>query len=203
MFRINTIRVNVGHKERVSIKSICVFCSSSNSIDDVYFETATDLGHRIGQLGLGLVYGGASIGLMGAIARATHEKGGRVLGVIPEFFRDKDKNFEYSKADELIIVETMRIRKAVMDERADAFIALPGGIGTLEEVIEILSMKQLGLTEKPLVFVNTNNFYDGLISNLQNMVDLKFAKSSTLELFAVCPDPLSALEFIFSYQPKK
>jgi len=193
----------VGHKERVSIKSICVFCSSSNSIDDVYFETATDLGHRIGQLGLGLVYGGASIGLMGAIARATHEKGGRVLGVIPEFFRDKDKNFEYSKADELIIVETMRIRKAVMDERADAFIALPGGIGTLEEVIEILSMKQLGLTEKPLVFVNTNNFYDGLISNLQNMVDLKFAKSSTLELFAVCPDPLSALEFIFSYQPKK
>ena len=193
----------MGHKERVSIKSICVFCSSSNSIDDVYFETATDLGHRIGQLGLGLVYGGASIGLMGAIARATHEKGGRVLGVIPEFFRDKDKNFEYSKADELIIVETMRIRKAVMDERADAFIALPGGIGTLEEVIEILSMKQLGLTEKPLVFVNTNNFYDGLISNLQNMVDLKFAKSSTLELFAVCPDPLSALEFILSYQPKK
>jgi len=193
----------VGHKERVSIKSICVFCSSSNSIDDVYFETATDLGHRIGQLGLGLVYGGASIGLMGAIARATHEKGGRVLGVIPEFFRDKDKNFEYSKADELIIVETMRIRKAIMYERADAFIALPGGIGTLEEVIEILSMKQLGLTEKPLVFVNTNNFYDGLISNLQNMVDLKFAKSSTLELFAVCPDPLSALEFIFSYQPKK
>ena len=193
----------MGHKERVSIKSICVFCSSSNSIDDVYFETATDLGHRIGQLGLGLVYGGASIGLMGAIARATHEKGGRVLGVIPEFFRDKDKNFEYSKADELIIVETMRIRKAVMDERADAFIALPGGIGTLEEVIEILSMKQLGLTEKPLVFVNTNNFYDGLISNLREMVILKFAKSSTLELFAVCPDPLSALEFIFSYQPKK
>ena len=193
----------MGHKESVSIKSICVFCSSSNSIDDVYFETATDLGHRIGQLGLGLVYGGASIGLMGAIARATHEKGGRVLGVIPEFFRDKDKNFEYSKADELIIVETMRIRKAVMDERADAFIALPGGVGTLEEAIEIMSMKQLGLTDKPLVFVNTNNFYDGLISNLRKMVSLKFVKSSTLELFAVCPDPSSALEFILSYQPKK
>jgi len=193
----------VKHMERSSIRSICVFCSSSNSIDDVYFKTATDLGHRIGQLGLGLVYGGASIGLMGAIARATHEKGGRVLGVIPEFFRDKDKNFEYSKADELIIVETMRVRKAIMDERADAFIALPGGVGTLEEVIEILSMKQLGLTEKPLVFVNTNNFYDGLISNLQNMVSLKFAKLSTLELFAICPNPSSALEFVLSYQPKK
>ena len=97
----------------------------------------------------------------------------------------------------------MRIRKAIMDERADAFIALPGGIGTFEEVIEIMSMKQLGLTDKPLVFVNTNNFYDGLISNLRKMVSLKFVKSSTLELFAVCPDPSSALEFILSYQPKK
>ena len=97
----------------------------------------------------------------------------------------------------------MRIRKAIMDERSDAFIALPGGVGTLEEAIEIMSMKQLGLTDKPLVFVNTNNFYDGLISNLRKMVSLKFVKSSTLELFAVCPDPSSAIEFILSYQPKK
>jgi len=100
----------VEHDERVSINSICVFCSSRNSIDDVYVETATDLGHRIGQLGLNLVYGGVSIGLMGAIARATHEKGGRVIGVIPEFFRKKDENIEYKEADELIIAETMRIR---------------------------------------------------------------------------------------------
>ncbi len=185
------------------MKSICVFCSSSNSIDDVYVETAIELGHRIGKLGLNLVYGGGSIGLMGAVARATHEKGGRVIGVIPKFFIEKDKNFEYGKADELIIVETMRIRKSIMDERADAFISLPGGIGTLEEAIEIMSMKQLGLTEKPLVFVNTNKFYDDLISNLRKMVSLKFAKSSTLELFSVCPDPSSALEFIFSYKPRK
>ena len=185
------------------MKSICVFCSSSNSIDDVYVDAARDLGRRIGQLGLNLVYGGASIGLMGAVARATHEKGGRVVGVIPEFFRKKDKNIEYAEADELIIAETMRVRKAIMDERADAFIALPGGIGTLEEAIEIMSMKQLGLTDKPLVFVNTNNFYDGLISNLRKMVSLKFVKSSTLELFAVCPDPSSALEFILSYKPKR
>ena len=97
----------------------------------------------------------------------------------------------------------MRIRKAIMDERSDAFIALPGGIGTLEEAIEIMSMKQLGLTDKPLVFINTNNFYDGLISILQKMISLKFVKSSTLELFAVYPDPSSAIEFILSYQPKK
>ena len=189
--------------ERISMNSICVFCSSSNSIDDIYVETATDLGHRIGQLGLDLVYGGASIGLMGAVARATHEKGGRVVGVIPEFFRKKNMNIEYVEADELIVAETMRIRKAIMDERADAFVVLPGGVGTLEEAIEIISMKQLGLTDKPLAFINTNNFYDGLISNLRKMVSLKFVKSSTLELFAVCPDPSSALEFILSYQPKK
>ena len=191
------------YDERISMNSICVFCSSSNSIDDIYFETATDLGHRIGQLGLDLVYGGASIGLMGAVARATHEKGGRVVGVIPEFFREKNKNIEYVEADELIVAETMRIRKAIMDERADAFVVLPGGVGTLEEAIEIMSMKQLGLTDKPLAFINTNNFYDGLIANLRKMVGLRFAKSSTLELFSVCPDPSSALEFVLSYQPKK
>ena len=189
--------------ERISMNSICVFCSSSNSIDDIYVETATDLGHRIGQLGLDLVYGGASIGLMGAVARATHEKGGRVVGVIPEFFRKKNMNIEYVEADELIVAETMRIRKAIMDERADAFVVLPGGVGTLEEAIEIISMKQLGLTDKPLTFINTNNFYDGLISNLRKMVGLRFVKPSTLELFSVCPDPSSALEFVLSYQPKK
>ena len=90
-----------------------------------------------------------------------------------------------------------------MDERADAFIVLPGGIGTLEEAIEIMSMKQLGLTDKPLAFVNTNNFYDSLISNFQMMVGLKFAKSSILDLFAVCPNSSSALEFILSYKSKK
>ena len=190
------------HSERVSINSICVFCSSSDLIDEVYFKTAIDLGCQIGDLNLDLVYGGGGIGLMGAVARAVHKNGGRVVGVFPEFFREEGEGFEYVEADELIIAETMRIRKAIMDERSDAFIALPGGIGTLEEVIEIMSMKQLGLTDKPLVFVNTNNFYDGLISNLRGMVNLKFVKSSTLESFAVCPDPSSALEFIFSYQSK-
>ena len=191
------------HDERILMKSICVFCSSSDSIDEVYFKTAIDLGCQIGDLNLDLVYGGGGIGLMGAVARSVHKNGGRVVGVFPEFLREKDEGFEYVEADELIIAETMRIRKAIMDERSDAFIALPGGVGTLEEAIEIMSMKQLGLTDKPLVFVNTNNFYDGLISNLREMVSLKFVKSSTLELFAVCPDPSSALEFILSYQPKK
>ena len=185
------------------MQSICVFCSSSDSIDEVYFKTAIDLGCQIGDLNLDLVYGGGGIGLMGAVARSVHKNGGRVVGVFPEFLREKDEGFEYIEADELIIAETMRIRKAIMDERADAFIVLPGGIGTLEEAIEIMSMKQLGLTDKPLAFVNTNNFYDSLISNFQMMVGLKFAKSSILDLFAVCPNSSSALEFILSYKSKK
>ncbi|MBT3514239.1 MAG: TIGR00730 family Rossman fold protein [Nitrospina sp.] len=184
------------------MKSICVFCSSSDSIDEVYFKIAIDLGYQIGNLNLDLVYGGGAIGLMGAVARSVHKNGGRVVGVFPEFLREKAKEFEYVDADELIIAETMRIRKAIMDKRADAFIALPGGIGTLEEAIEIMSMKQLGLTDKPLVFINTNNFYDDLISIFQKMVDLKFAESSILNSFAVCPNPSSALKFIFSSKSK-
>ena len=185
------------------MKAICVYCSSNDSIDKVYYKAATDLGQRIGQLGFDLIFGGASIGLMGAVARGVHDKGGRVVGVIPEFFRKKDKTIEYVEADELIVTKDMRSRKAIMDERADAFISLPGGVGTLEETMEIISMKQLCLTDKPLALINTDNFYDGLISNLQQMVDLKFAKSSTLDLFTVCPNPASALNFILAYQHNK
>ena len=183
------------------IHSVCVFCSSSDSVDAVYKETATDLGRRLGKLGLNLVYGGASIGLMGCVARGVHEFGGRVTGVLPKFF--KSKEIEYGDADELIVTQDMRERKAVMDQKSDAFITLPGGIGTMEEAMEILSMKQLRLTSKPLVFINTCNFFDGLISNLQEMVDLKFAKKDTLDLFAVDPNPKEALNTILNYQPRQ
>ena len=181
------------------IRSVCVFCSSSESVDEVYKATATDLGRRLGRLGLNLIYGGASIGLMGCVARGVHESGGKVTGVLPEFF--KIKEIEYGEADELIVTKDMRERKAVMDQKSDAFITLPGGIGTLEEAMKILSMKQLKLTNKPLVFINTCNFYDGLIENLQGMVDLKFAKQETIDLFAVEPDPEAALQYILDYHP--
>ena len=185
------------------MKSICVFCASSNAVDKVYHQVATDLGQRIGLLGLDLIFGGGGIGLMGDVARGVHDKGGRVVGVIPEFFLNNEQPIEYAKADELIVTKDMRSRKAIMDERSDAFIVLPGGIGTLEEATEIISMKQLGLTEKPIVFINTNKFYDAFILNLNRMIELKFAKQSTLDLINVLPDPLSALEFMTAYQPQK
>ncbi|MBT5551445.1 MAG: TIGR00730 family Rossman fold protein [Nitrospina sp.] len=179
------------------IRAICVFCASSQAVDDAFKNTALELGRELGDKGIDLVYGGASIGLMGCVARGVHEKKGRVIGVLPEFFKTKD--IEYSEADELIVTQDMRERKAVMDRRSDAFIVLPGGIGTYEEAIEILSMRQLRQTDKPLVFINTQGFYEGLHANFMRMVELKFAKPEILDMYAMVPDPQSALDYLFSY----
>ncbi|HIJ49532.1 MAG TPA: TIGR00730 family Rossman fold protein [Nitrospinae bacterium] len=179
-----------------TIKSICVFCGSSESVDDGYKVVATELGRAIGKKGIDLVYGGASIGLMGCVARGVHEEKGKVIGILPEFFRTKD--IEYLDADELIVTKDMRERKAKMDDRSDAFIVLPGGIGTLEEAIEILSMRQLKLSNKPLVFINTDGFYDKLNETFSSMIEHKFAKENIRNIYAMTPDPKSALEYIFN-----
>ena len=180
------------------IKSICVFCASSESVDNNYKKIAKELGREIGKKGIDLVYGGASIGLMGCIARGAHEEKGNVIGVLPQFFRSKD--IEYHDADELIVTKDMRERKAKMDERSDAFIVLPGGIGTLEEAMEILSMRQLNLTDKPLVFINSNGFYDNLNKTFDVMIEQKFAKENIRKMFAMTPDPITALEYILNYK---
>jgi len=183
-----------------NIQSICVFCASSESVDDLFKDIALELGRELGRRGIDLVYGGASIGLMGCLARGVHEEKGKVIGVLPEFFKTKD--IEYSEADELIVTKNMRERKAVMDKRSDAFIVLPGGIGTLEEAMEILSMRQLRLTDKPLVFINTQGFYEGLRAIFEEMVDLKFAKHNVMDMYAMVPNPQSALEYLGSYIPR-
>lgn len=180
-----------------TIQSICVFCASSESVDDLFKDTALELGRELGRKGIDLVYGGASIGLMGCVARGVHEEKGKVIGVLPEFFKTKD--IAYSEADELIVTQDMRERKAVMDKRSDAFIVLPGGIGTLEEAMEILSMRQLRLTDKPLVFINTQGFYEGLLATFEEMVDLKFAKPNIMDMYGMVPDPQSALDYLLSY----
>lgn len=183
-----------------NIQSICVFCASSQSVSDLFKAVALELGRELGKRGIDLVYGGASIGLMGCVARGVHEEKGKVTGVLPEFFKTKD--IEYSEADELIVTRDMRERKAVMDQRSDAFIVLPGGIGTLEEAMEILSMRQLRLTDKPLVFINTQGFYDGLLATFEEMVDLKFAKPNITDMYEMVPDPQSALNYLLSYVPR-
>ena len=183
------------------IRAICVFCASSQSVDEPFKSVALELGRELGKKGIELVYGGASIGLMGCVARGVHEEKGRVIGVLPEIFTSKD--IKYSEADELIVTRDMRERKAVMDQRSDAFIVLPGGIGTLEEAMEILSMRQLRLTDKPLVFINTQGFYDGLCATFDEMVDLKFTKPSIKDMYAMVPDPKSALDYLFTTKRRR
>jgi len=136
---------------------------------------------------------------MGAVARGVHEKEGKVTGVLPKFF--KKVEIEYGEADELIVTRTMRERKAIMDERSDAFIVLPGGVGTLEEAMEIFSLIQLRQTLKPLVFINTEGFYDGIIRHFEKLVDLKFAKEETLKMYALVESPEEAMEFIENFRP--
>ena len=173
-----------------------MFCGSSESVDGRYKKVATELGQEIGKRGIDLIYGGASIGLMGCVARGAHKEKGKVIGILPEFFYTKD--IGYLDADELIVTKDMRERKAKMDERSDAFIVLPGGVGTLEEEIEILSMRQLKLTEKPLVFINTVGFFDKFNETISSMIEKKFAKENIRTLFAMTPDPQTALEYIFN-----
>ena len=164
-------------------KLLCVYCSSSDRLDPKYATAATALGREMVSRGWGLVYGGGKTGLMGTVARAVKAEGGRVIGVIPEFM--KARELAYDEADELITVVTMRERKLLMETRADAFVALPGGFGTLEEIMEILTLRQLEVVKKPCVFYNQDGFYDPLLTLFETMLREKFFKPSNMGLFRV------------------
>ena len=164
-------------------KLLCVYCASSDRLDPKYYAAATALGQELVRQGWGLVYGGGKTGMMGAVARATKAAGGRVVGVIPEFM--KARELAYDEADELISVITMRERKLLMETRADAFVTLPGGFGTLEEIMEILTLRQLDVVKKPCVFLNQDGFYDDLLRLFEKMLAEKFFKPSNMELFRV------------------
>ena len=164
-------------------KLLCVYCSSSDRLDPKYAAAATELSRALVARDWGLVYGGGKTGLMGAVARAAKDAGGRVVGVIPEFMKARELAFD--EADELVTVVTMRERKLLMEARADAFVALPGGWGTLEEILEILTLRQLDLVKKPCVFLNQDGFYDPLLRLFDTMLRDKFFKPSNMELFRV------------------
>ena len=164
-------------------KLLCVYCASSDRLDPKYYVAATELGHELVRQGWGLVYGGGKTGIMGTVARATKAAGGHVVGVIPEFM--KARELAYDEADELISVITMRERKLLMETRADAFVTLPGGFGTLEEIMEILTLRQLDVVKKPCVFLNQDGFYDDLIRLFEKMLAEKFFKPSNMDLFRV------------------
>ena len=157
-----------------SLTSICVYCGSSEGGDPVYADAAAALGRAMGSASIGLVYGGGSIGLMGIVARSVMTAGGHVTGIIPQFLREREVMLE--TAHELVVTGDMHERKRTMFDRADAFVALPGGIGTLEELVEIMTWAQLGQHRKPVLIANINGFWDPLVVLLRHMADEGFIR---------------------------
>ena len=161
------------------IKSVCVYCGSSNDVDPAYLELARELGRAIAKRGWRLVYGGGTVGLMYASANAAHEAGGDVLGIIPKFLERIEGNY-----DEVphVVVDTMHERKMMMFEEAEAFVVLPGGIGTLEEAVETLSWAKMSLHKKPMAFLSTNDYWSPFFELLNHTVKDNFSPASMLEL---------------------
>jgi uncharacterized protein (TIGR00730 family) len=157
------------------VRSVCVYCGSGHGKNPAYAEGARILGRALGEGGLSLVYGGGSLGLMGEVARATLAAGGRVTGIIPEFLSSKERMLR--EVDELVVTQNMHERKMLMFERSDAFVALPGGIGTLEELVEQLTWSQLGRHNKPIVVANIDGFWTPFLSLLQHMKDDTFIRA--------------------------
>lgn len=180
--------------------SVAVYCSSSNAIAADYFEAATAVGQAIAARGWRLVYGAGSVGLMGAVARAVHAHGGMVYGVIPHALDRVE--ITYADCDELVRVATMRERKALMEAQADGFLVLPGGFGTLEEVIEILVLKQLQYLDRPVVFLNINEFWGPLIAFFDEMIAKQFAQPTNRHLYKVAYTVDEALDYIATYYPE-
>jgi uncharacterized protein (TIGR00730 family) len=182
-------------------KNICVYSSSSNVIDPVFFRSANELAEKMAKKGHKLVYGGGCIGLMGEMARTMHHFGGFVRGIIPE--RLNIQGVCYDAADELIVTKDMRDRKALMEDHSDAFIALPGGFGTLEEISEIITGKQLGFHNKPAVILNIDGFYNPLIEFFENIYGFKFSKPAFRDSYLVTASIDEGLEYIETYIPSE
>jgi len=173
---------------------VCVFCASAVGASPAYLAAATELGSRIAGRGYGLVYGGAKVGCMSATADAALAAGGEVVGVIPDVIRERE--IDHRGLTELHVVPTMHERKALMAERADAFVALPGGYGTLDEFIEIVTWAQLRIHAKPCVLVNLDGFYDGLLRFLDHTVTAGFIQPEGRALIQIAADPASALDLV-------
>lgn len=180
-------------------QTITVYCSSSDAVATVYKQAAHGLGTLIAQHGYNLVYGGSRRGLMGVVSQAAFDAGGTVVGVLPELFQAA--RLGHNEAIELIITDGMRARKALMEDRADAFIALPGGYGTLEEVLEVITNKQLQLHTKPIVLLNTADYYTPLLAQWDRGVDEQFIRPEFRDLAYVATTPAEALTYIGSYTP--
>lgn len=173
------------------LTSVCIYCGSSGRVDASFKESAQAMGRSLAQAGITLVYGGGHVGLMGLCANAALEAGGSVVGVIPEHLHRIE--VAHQGLTELHIVPNMHVRKMLMFERSDAFVAMPGGIGTLDELCEIITWRQLGMHDKPILIVNQDGYWDPFLALVDHVIDKAFANASVRALYSVVPDVASVL----------
>lgn len=179
------------------ISSVCVFCGSSNNVDRIYKDEAAALGTEIARRGMTLVYGGGDVGTMGSLASAAMDAGGEVVGIIPEYLNERVQHLPLTQ---LMIVKGMHERKAAMQEKADAFIALPGGIGTMDEFFEIWTLRYIGLHRKPVGLLNINGFYDALIEFLHVMNAQGFLQTQVLSELCIETSSVAMLDALTEAQ---
>ena len=181
------------------LKRICVFCGSSLGARPAYRQAAQRLGELLAERGIGVVFGGGCVGLMGVVADAALSKGGEVIGVMPESLVRRE--IGHQGVTKLHVVESMHQRKALMADLSDAFIALPGGYGTLEEFCEAVTWSQLGIQQKPCGLLNIEKYWDGLLAVLDHAVDEKFVKPENAQLVLVAQTPERMLERLLEWTP--
>lgn len=181
------------------MKNICVYCSSSSKIDSKYVETAKKLGIFLADSDMQLIYGGGSVGLMGILADSVLGKGGKVTGIIPKFMVEAE--WQHNGLTQLILTESMHERKEKMAAMSDAAIALPGGYGTLEELLEIITWKQLGIYKNPIIIVNVDGYYNSLLAQFKQAADELFIRPKHLEMWTVVETADEALDAIKNSKP--
>ena len=177
-----------------TIKKVCVYCASSSRVNSEYIETAKTLGRILAENDLELIYGAGSSGLMGTIADSVLEHGGSVTGVIPRFMVEVE--WQHDGLSKLILTETMHERKEMMANLADAVVALPGGCGTMEELLEMITWKQLGIHSQPIVIVNVNGYYDHLLALFERAANEQFMRHEHLKMWAVANNAYEVLDAI-------
>lgn len=178
------------------VKNVCVYCASSTQIDPIYFDSASKLGHLLAERNINLINGAGKTGLMGASSDAALKAGGTVTGVIPKFM--VENGWHHHQLTQLVITETMHERKQLMAKMSDGVIALPGGCGTMEELMEIITWKQLGLFLKPIIILNIDGFYDPLLCMFQKAIDTHFMRPEHGAIWQVAQTPEEAIDMLYN-----
>lgn len=181
---------------------ICVYGAASSEIEESFIKTGEELGRKMAEHGHSLVFGGGRNGMMGAVARGVSEKGGKTLGISPKFFEENNSEISFLNCTEFIHTETMRERKRLLDENAEAFIISPGGIGTFDEFFEILTLKQLGRHNKAIVIFNIDGYFDNMLKMMQVSIQKRFITEDCIELYKVTSTVEQTLDYIENYDPK-